>query len=88
MNNLLPRTPEGIVVSTVMLFVFVWQAKSALLLFGIQINSMVHLWVMLATLGLYIVFVFVALGATEIQSQAAHESETATDSQPTSEMAQ
>jgi len=85
MSNLLPRTPEGIVVSTVMLFVFVWQAKSALLLFGVQINSMVHLWVMLATLGLYVVFVLVGIGATEIQSR---EPETANDSQPASEMAQ
>ena len=86
MDNPLPRTPEGIVVSTVMLFVFVWQSKSALLLFGVQINSMVHLWVMLATLGLYVVFVLIAIGATEIQSTARHEPDTATDSQTASEM--
>lgn len=80
MENPLPRTPEGIVISTVMVFVFVWQAKSALLLFGFEINSMVHLWVMLAMLVFYLAFVVVALGATEAQSTS-HEPETATESQ-------
>lgn len=88
MENPLPRTPEGIVVSTVMLFVFVWQAKSALLLFGIEIDSMVHLWVMLATLVFYLAFVVVALGATEIQSTASHESGGTTETQTRSEMTQ
>jgi peptidoglycan/LPS O-acetylase OafA/YrhL len=82
MENPLPKTPEGIVVSTVMLFVFVWQAKSALLLAGFEVNSMVHLWVMLATLVFYLAFVVVALGATEIQSTP-QEPETGAESQTT-----
>lgn len=88
MENPLPRTPEGIVVSTVMLFVFVWQTKSALLLAGIEVDSMVHLWVMLSTLAFYLVFVVVAIGATEAQLAESREAGGTTESQTTTEMTQ
>jgi len=64
-NPPLPRSLDGIIISTVMLFVLVWQAKSALLLVGISVDSMVHLWVMGATLLLYVAFAFVSIGAME-----------------------
>lgn len=60
-----PRSVEGVLISTVMLFVLVWQAKSALLLAGISVDSMVHLWVMLSTLLLWVVFAFISMGAQE-----------------------
>ena len=67
------RSLEGIIISTVMLFVLVWQAKSALLLAGITVDSMVHLWFMRSALLLYVVFAFISMGAQDAQERARSE---------------
>lgn len=75
MRNLLPRTLDGIIVSSVMLFVLIWQMKSALLMVDISVDSTVHLWVMLSAILLYVAFAFVAIGTMEFSQTEQQPSE-------------
>jgi len=65
MKHLLPRTLGGTLVGTVVLFALVWQARSALLIAGIHVDSAVYLFTALAFTLFFALLFFMSVAEVE-----------------------
>lgn len=65
MEQYIPRSPEGALVATAVVFVLLWQFQSVLVLLGFDVGFAVYTWMLLVFMGLFMTFLTLAPGLVE-----------------------